>query len=218
MAATLPDCVTGSSEQHIPLHTQAEESPGVDDSDGEVAENLMPSRDIVHNSTPQQTALRRSSAARTKGGNIATAADSLVHEITAERGVFDNSVLCKIEAIVLLAGLVSLSPTPFQELLHETLPYSDMQPEALSQQDRAEMCAACFRCMIPPNEDVTRNPMVVEIDVSSRVTGLGYGMVATHRRPTTVARDTSSTSGRRLGHGNTPAADIFVPSRRPYGL
>ncbi len=81
LAAAVTDCVTGSSEQHIPVHTQADESPGVDDSNGEVAENPMPSSDIVHNSTPQQTALRRSSAARMKGGNIATAADSLVHEI-----------------------------------------------------------------------------------------------------------------------------------------
>ena len=93
------------------MHTQADASPGVEDSDGEVADDPEPSRDIVHNSTPQQTALRRSCAARTKGGNNATAADSLVHEITAERGVFKNSVLCEVDAIVMLAGLVTISPT-----------------------------------------------------------------------------------------------------------
>ncbi len=90
----------------------------VDDSDGEVAESPSISSNNVHSSPPQQAALRMSIAAKTKGGNIATAADSLVHEITAERGVFDNSVLCIIQAIVLLAGPASLSPTPFQELLH----------------------------------------------------------------------------------------------------
>ncbi len=69
------------------MHNQASESRGEDDSDAEVAEDPEPSRDIVHNSTPQQTALRRSSAARTKGGNIATAADSQSHETTAARGL-----------------------------------------------------------------------------------------------------------------------------------
>ncbi len=63
-----------------------------------------------------------SNAEKIKGGNIATAADSLVHEITAERGVFYNSVLCRVEAIVTLAGLVTISPTPFQELLYLKLP------------------------------------------------------------------------------------------------
>ena len=65
----------------------------MDDSDGEVAESPSLSSDIVHSSTPQQTTLRMSIAAKTKGGNITTAADSLVHEITAERGDFKNSVL-----------------------------------------------------------------------------------------------------------------------------
>ena len=59
---------------------------------GKAVESPSLSSDIVHNSTPQQAALRMSIAAK-KGGNIATAADSLVHEITAERGVFKNSVL-----------------------------------------------------------------------------------------------------------------------------
>ncbi len=75
------------------MHTQAEASPVVDDSDGEVAESPSLSSDIVHNSIPQQTTQMASIAAKIKGGNIATAADSLVHEITAERGVFKNSVL-----------------------------------------------------------------------------------------------------------------------------
>ncbi len=65
------------------MHTQASASPRVDDSDGEVAASLSLPSNIVHNSTPQQTALRMSIAEKTKGGNIATAADSLVHEITA---------------------------------------------------------------------------------------------------------------------------------------
>ena len=102
-----------SSEQHTPQVNHQSESPGEDNSDGEVAEDPEPSRDIVHNSTPQQTALRRSCAARTKGGNITTAADSLVQEITAERGEFGRSRDHKPN-IELAGGLYEFSTVEFR--------------------------------------------------------------------------------------------------------
>ncbi len=111
LASTILDCAPDSSEQHISFQSEAHALQGVDDSDGEIADSSLLADDIVHNATPLQTALRPSIALKTKGGNIATAADSLVHEITAERGVFKNSVLCEVDAIVMLAGLVTISPT-----------------------------------------------------------------------------------------------------------
>ncbi len=72
------------------MQPQTVASPVVDDSDGEVAESPLLLSDIVNNTIPEQTTQRVSIAAKPKGGNIATAADSLVHEITAERGVVVN--------------------------------------------------------------------------------------------------------------------------------
>ena len=44
-----------------------------------------------------------------------------------------------------------------------------MQAENLTQEERTEMSAACYRCTRPPVEETTKYPMVVEIDVFSRV-------------------------------------------------
>ena len=49
--------------------------------------------------------------------------------------IFDDEMLSKFDAIVMLAGQLTVSPTPLHAMLHDKLPYSKVDPQDLSSED-----------------------------------------------------------------------------------
>jgi hypothetical protein len=74
--------------------------------------------------------------------------------------------LSKFDVIIMLAGHATISPTPFQEMLHERLPYTKAEPMRLSGEMEQEMIDDCFRYWSYSSSESFSQPVVVEIDVS----------------------------------------------------
>jgi hypothetical protein len=78
-------------------------------------------------------------------GRAAISDAKLVFEETAEHGIFDDDLLSKFDVIIMLAGPATVSPTPFQEMLHERLPYTKAESMDPSSKSGQEMTDACLR-------------------------------------------------------------------------